>query len=124
MSRGAVLSGMRRCVVISAGEIRDYARARDLLREDDFFVFCDGGLAHADGLCVKPDLIVGDFDSCNSDVLLNWQDCCEVIQLPREKDDTDTLYAVKLAVERLPVFRIQIPGLVRPGVADEEGAGA
>ncbi len=100
MSRGVVLSGMRRCVVISAGEIRNYARARDLLREGDFFVFCDGGLAHADGLCVKPDLIVGDFDSCNSDVLLKWQDRCEVIQLPREKDDTDTLYAVKLAVER------------------------
>ncbi len=91
---------MSRCVVISAGEIRDYARARTFLREGDFFVFCDGGLEHADGLCVKPDLIVGDFDSCNSDILSAWKERCETIRLPREKDDTDTLYAVKLAIER------------------------
>ena len=91
---------MSRCVVVSAGEIRDYGRARSFLREDDFFVFCDGGLAHADGLGVSPAVVVGDFDSCSADVLDAWQDRCEIIRLPREKDDTDTLYAVKLALKR------------------------
>lgn len=91
---------MSRCVIVSAGELRDYARARDFLREGDFFVFCDGGLAHADGLGIKPDLVVGDFDSCDAGVLAKWQDCCEIVQLPREKDDTDTLFAVKLALEK------------------------
>lgn len=91
---------MSRCVIVSAGELRDYARARDFLHEDDFFVFCDGGLAHADGLGIKPDLVVGDFDSCDAGVLAKWQDSCEIVQLPREKDDTDTLFAVKLALEK------------------------
>lgn len=91
---------MKRCVIVAAGEIRDYARAGAFLREGDFFVFCDGGLAHADGLGVKPDVVVGDFDSCDADVLAKWQDKCEIIRLPREKDDTDTLFAVKLALER------------------------
>lgn len=91
---------MSRCVIVSAGELRDYARARDFLHEGDFFVFCDGGLAHADGLCIKPDLVVGDFDSCDAGVLAKWQDSCEIVQLPREKDDTDTLFAVKLALEK------------------------
>lgn len=94
---------MSRCVIISAGEIRDYERAKSFLREGDFFVFCDGGLAHADGLCIKPDIIVGDFDSCDAEVLVKYEVAeprPEIVKLPREKDDTDTLYAVKLAVQR------------------------
>ena len=91
---------MSRCVIVSAGEIHDYERARSFLREGDFFVFCDGGLAHADGLGVNPDLIVGDFDSCDAELLTKWEGQCETLRLPREKDDTDTLYAAKLALER------------------------
>ena len=91
---------MNRCVMISAGEIHDYERTRTFLREDDFFIFCDGGLSHAGGLGVKPDLVVGDFDSCEPDDLEWWKERCEIVRLPREKDDTDTLFAVKLALER------------------------
>ena len=91
---------MHRCVLIAAGQICDYERAKSFLLSDDFFIFCDGGLVHADGLGVKPDLIVGDFDSCDSEDLARWKDSCETVRLPREKDDTDTFFAVKLALER------------------------
>ncbi len=91
---------MSRCVIVSAGEVNNYGRAISLLRKDDFFIFCDGGLAHAKGLCVKPNLIVGDFDSCENELLTKYEGQCEIIKLPREKDDTDTLYAAKVAVER------------------------
>lgn len=90
----------KRCVIISAGEIHNYERARTFLRDDDFFIFCDAGLSHAGGLGVKPDVVVGDFDSCEPGDLEWWKERCEIIQLPREKDDTDTMFAVKLAVER------------------------
>ena len=90
----------KRCVIISAGEIHNYERARAFLRDDDFFIFCDAGLSHAGGLGVKPDVVVGDFDSCEPGDLEWWKERCEIIQLPREKDDTDTMFAVKLAVER------------------------
>jgi thiamine pyrophosphokinase len=89
-----------RCVIVAAGEIHNYGSAISFLRKDDYFIFCDGGLSHAEGLGIKPNLIVGDFDSCDSDVLSKYEEQCEIIKLPREKDDTDTLYAVKLAVER------------------------
>ena len=91
---------MNRCVIISAGQIRDYVRTKSFLQPDDFYIFCDGGLMHADGLGIKPDLIVGDFDSCDSETLARWKDSCETVRLPREKDDTDTFFAVKLALER------------------------
>lgn len=91
---------VKRCVIVSAGEIHNYEKARAFLRDDDFFIFCDGGLSHAGGLGVKPDVVVGDFDSCEQSDLEWWKERSEIIQLPREKDDTDTLFAVKLAVER------------------------
>lgn len=94
---------MKRCVIISAGEIHDYKETKFFLQPDDFFIFCDGGLSHADGLCVVPELIVGDFDSCDPAVLSKYAGTAghpEIVKLPREKDDTDTLYAAKLAVER------------------------
>ncbi|MCR4735265.1 MAG: thiamine diphosphokinase [Treponema sp.] len=92
---------MSRCVIISAGEIRNYSRIKALLRNDDFFIFCDGGLSHAQALALQPNVIVGDFDSCNpSDLNFYSSNGSEIIRLPREKDDTDTFFAVKLALER------------------------
>ncbi len=42
----------------------------------------------------------GDFDSCDADILSDYQESAEIVRLPREKDDTDTLFAVRLALER------------------------
>lgn len=91
---------MSRCVIVAAGQILDYERAKSFLQPGDFFIFCDDGLRHAESLGVTPSLIVGDFDSCDASLLSKWSNLCETIRLPREKDDTDTLFAVKLAVER------------------------
>ena len=86
---------MRRCVLIAGGEIRDYDRINAALCPDDFFVFCDGGLSHLSRLNAFPDLIVGDFDSYENPGLE-----VEIIVLPREKDDTDSVYGAKEAVRR------------------------
>ena len=86
---------MNRCVIAGAADIADYERIRGKLRKDDFFIYCDGGLKHMAGLERTPGLIVGDFDSAQDPHL-----DVETIVLPCEKDDTDTVYAVKEAVKR------------------------
>lgn len=86
---------MNRCVIIGGADIADYGRIRRSLREDDFTVYCDSGLRHEKGTGAKPDLIVGDFDSHKQP-----DTGTETIVLPREKDDTDTVFAVKEAVGR------------------------
>ncbi len=98
---------MKRCVIVSAGQIQEFEKAKALLSSDDYFIFCDGGLAYAEKLGVMPDVIVGDFDSCDPELLEKYSSpgggagaSCQIIRLPREKDDTDTFYAVKLALER------------------------
>lgn len=86
---------MNRCVIISNANINNYSRIKQYLKETDFFIFCDGGLKHREKLGVEPNLIVGDFDSHPKPNLP-----VETIELPCEKDDTDTVYAVKEAINR------------------------
>ena len=86
---------MRRCVIVGGAGILDYRYLRTQLRGDDFFILCDSGLRHMTALGIRPDLIVGDFDSHQ-----NPHMDVETIVLPCEKDDTDTMYAVKEALRR------------------------
>lgn len=86
---------MKRCVIVGGADIGNYAYIREALTADDYVVFCDSGLRHMEQLRARPSLIVGDFDSHENPHL-----DAETIVLPCEKDDTDTVYAVKEAVRR------------------------
>ena len=86
---------MRRCVIVGGASIGDYETVGAMLREDDYMIYCDCGLRHIDGLVAEPDLIVGDFDSYSNPEMET-----ETIVLPCEKDDTDTVFAVKEALRR------------------------
>ena len=84
-----------RCVIVGGAEINNYDFIREKLYADDFVIFCDSGLKHLENLQAQPSLIVGDFDSHENPHL-----DVETIVLPCEKDDTDTVYAVKEALKR------------------------
>ena len=86
---------MRRCVVVGGADINNYEYIKTRITENDYVVFCDSGLKHMKELGVTPSLIVGDFDSYNNPNL-----DVETIVLPCEKDDTDTVFAVKEAINR------------------------
>lgn len=86
---------MSRCVIVGGAEIRNYERIREFLKPNDYYIFCDCGLNHQKSLDVTPNLIIGDFDSHAKP-----EDSHNVITLPRVKDDTDTIYAVKEALHR------------------------
>ena len=85
---------MKRCVIIGAGPIENYEIMKSYLEEGDFFIYCDGGLRHQDGLGVKPDLIVADFASYEEGRDADFGDI-RVIRLPVMKDDTDSYHAAK-----------------------------
>lgn len=102
-------SARARAVIVAGAEIKNYKRIKKILRgnnktyrnknlyDENFFIFCDSGLKHARKLGVKPNLIVGDFDSYTKTV---GRFHSEVIALPREKDDTDSFFAAKEAISR------------------------
>ncbi len=73
------------------------AGCSDIIIDDDSYVICaDGGYALAKRLGIAPDVIIGDFDTYTKKL----PDDCEIIKYPPEKDDTDTMLGVKLAIER------------------------
>lgn len=86
---------MKKCIIVGGADIHNYDLIRERIHADDFLIFCDSGLKHLHDLRVKPSLIVGDFDSHENPML-----DVETIVLPREKDDTDTVYGVKEGLKR------------------------
>ena len=86
---------MKRCVIVGGGEINNVSAIKKYLSENDFYIFCDSGLFHKKKLDISPNLIVGDFDSHEKP-----ETNIETIVLPREKDDTDTVFAVKEGIKR------------------------
>ena len=61
--------------------------------ENALVIAADGGLRHTDALGLRPDVILGDFDS------LGYVPEGAVVS-PVEKDDTDAMLAVRLGLEK------------------------
>ena len=64
-------------------------------QESDLIIAADGGYSTLKKLNIKPDLVVGDFDS-----LGNVPENENIIKHPVKKDDTDTLLAIKTGLEK------------------------
>ncbi len=83
-----------RVVIIAGGNITDYNMLKKECDGADKIICADSGIRHARFINVIPDVWVGDFDSTDSADYPAY----EKVTLPREKDDTDTHYAARLAV--------------------------
>lgn len=66
------------------------------INKNDFVICADAGYKFALNNNLEPNLIVGDFDSAPCPQNLE----CEIIKLPTHKNDTDLLFAIKLALEK------------------------
>ena len=86
---------MKVCAVIGAAPITDGSVFKGI-NDGDYVICADGGMDSALKYGIKPDLIVGDFDSAESDVPKGT----ETIRLKTEKDDTDMLAAVMEGLRR------------------------
>lgn len=92
-----------RAIILSAGEVADYRRIRELVqpRPDDLILCADGGGAHALALGLQPHLLLGDFDSLPADLRARLAASgAAVEQVPAEKDQTDTHLAIAAALDR------------------------
>ena len=77
------------CLIISGGE---FSKVK-LSNKYDLIIACDKGYTYAKKLNLKPDIVVGDFDSSKMP-----KDFVSVIAVSPEKDDTDTGLAIKYAL--------------------------
>ena len=84
-------------LIVAAGECLDYDMLLENAKESDYIICADGGYEHLEKIKVKPDLLVGDFDSLDKKPNVE-----NIITLPTEKDETDTLFALKKAFKKEP----------------------
>ncbi len=88
-----------RCVIFGGMISEIPPSITDVLSDNDFIICADKGYEFAKANNIKPDLIVGDFDSTSKPQNID----AEVIVLPTKKDETDlhfaAVYAVNLGFE-------------------------
>lgn len=82
------------CLIVSGGK-----ESEILHKKFDFVIACDKGLEYCLRQGIIPDFAAGDFDSCSMDYYNDgFNKNIPIEKLPCEKDDTDTMYAVKKAI--------------------------
>jgi thiamine pyrophosphokinase len=73
----------------------------ETVKLSDLIICADGGASHLYNLGVKPDVLVGDFDSIAPDILEEYKKTgVESIEYPVRKDFTDMELAIKCAANR------------------------
>ena len=78
---------MKRCFIFAAGT---FYGLRERPAPGDLVIAADAGYQTCRKLGIEPDLVLGDFDSMPVP-----EHAEEIIRLPVEKDDTDTIAAVR-----------------------------
>lgn len=90
---------MMRAVIFINGHVDDYQQLAAWLRPDDYLIGADGGTAHILALGLVPDVIVGDLDSLNANILDAQRERGAIVEEhPRRKDQTDLELAIARAV--------------------------
>lgn len=93
-----------RILIITGGTVEDEFLI-SLLQKTRYHMMLavDFGLCTVDRLGLKPDYILGDFDSVTESVLKKYQSLSTPIKtFPKEKDKTDTEIAIELALMHHP----------------------
>ncbi len=95
------------CLIMCAG---DLTVSEIIVEKNDILIAADGGYDYCKLLELTPDIIIGDFDSIAEESeaeITKDSNNAVVYKLPREKDDTDTLAAIRIGLEKgYKVFKI------------------
>ena len=85
---------MKRCFIFAAGTF--YGLRRKPEEPEDLVIAADAGYRTCRELGIVPDLLLGDFDSMEQP-----EDFANIHRSPVEKNDTDTMLAVKTGLEQV-----------------------
>lgn len=87
--------------IISGGNPPSEKLLKDYLSEVDFIIAADKGCECLYNYNIVPDLLIGDFDSANKEILNKARlKIKEILKFPPEKDYTDTEIALMEAAKR------------------------
>lgn len=90
-----------KAAIVCNGIIDDYSLIQKELSKFDFIICADGGIHHLIKLQIKPDVFVGDFDSCQYEKIRSHPifENTAFFRHPVKKDATDTQLCIDYALE-------------------------
>ncbi len=106
---------MRRCFIFAAGS---FYGLRERPVPGDLVIAADAGYRICRGEGIVPDLLLGDFDSMEPPAGF-----AQVRRLPVEKDDTDTLAALRAGLAVIPSVSVSSLLTAFPAVSFPVGTG-
>lgn len=91
---------MSRIVIFANGELPSLESARSILQEGDYLIAADGGARHLLAMGILPNVLIGDLDSVDEDMLFELTSAeVDIKQFSEDKNETDLELAVQYAVE-------------------------
>jgi len=94
---------MPRVVIFANGELPTLEVHRALLQADDYLIAADGGANHLMKMGILPEVVIGDLDSIDEDILFELTTAeVNIEQYSEDKDETDIELALRYAVELRP----------------------
>lgn len=89
-----------RCALFVGGQISDYGFVAERMAGCELVIAADSGARHVAALGHTPDLLIGDMDSLDADLLERFSAAGTACRIHRpEKDETDGELAVEAALE-------------------------
>lgn len=85
--------------LVANGFIENDLLIAPLIKKHTFIVAVDGGLHHCHRMNIIPDLIIGDLDSCSSELLSQYENV-PTQRYPTEKDESDLELAILTVQDR------------------------
>ncbi len=92
---------MKRAIIFYNGDLSNIQNAKHYIKPKDYLICADGGARYALELGLKPNIILGDFDSLTPELQQSLKGKeIEWIAYEKEKDETDSELALKHALEK------------------------
>ncbi|MHB8062825.1 MAG: thiamine diphosphokinase [Ruminiclostridium sp.] len=89
-----------KAVLVCNGSVSDYDSIKKYIKLSDYIISVDGGAGHLRKMGITPNILIGDFDSANSEDLKFFIDQgIEAYKFQTEKDMTDSELAVEKALK-------------------------
>ena len=92
---------MKRAIIFYNGDLSDLHNLEQYIQTTDYIICADGGAKLAMKLGIKPNVIIGDFDSLpKADQKEFEKEKIQFITYQKEKDETDSELALTYAIEK------------------------
>ncbi|WP_373898494.1 thiamine diphosphokinase [Haloimpatiens sp. FM7315] len=87
-------------LIVSGGKKPSKALLKIEASNSDYIICADSGANAVKEADIRPNLLLGDFDSINNDTLEYFKkENCNIVTFPKEKDFTDSELAIRKAME-------------------------